>query len=693
MGDTQTLEQKLDAIKRKPRKRRDFPYPSRFVMEFPIDILLDEESKNYRTHTQQGNAELAKSIKERGLLEPLSVAYDAEKDSFELIDGEGRLLACHQLHAVTVPVEIFYDVSREDKFRMKLAANAAKTRIDSTDLALFAKNLVDLLQDYVPEEAARISEHAEGLEGMSTRRMSKAEIAQTMGMHPSTLQNYLVFADLPDPIKDYVKDHRQSFPFGRAVKIGRALERQQDRLAFFRLMRKKTETRRKELLAEAQKTTGLLRISDRKAKLDETSFNDLLQKAMAQSTKRAFSLEHMANGRDGRQLLHTLFDYLRTAQYYVHAFKAYTEHYPPLLDRMSGYACRVVPGHLPELLDTLLEKADSMATHAPPDVMAKRDRMLSGEKELSFKDRILSRVAGKNGKISPTAIRTLADRIDYIPYDQLRLTSNQPRKTFRTDRINALAEEMKRTGQIKPGMVRHTGTRQKDGKPLYTMVFGQTRVKAGRKAGLETFKAFVVDDLSPVEIAILQCMEDLSETDTPAERAEGLYTYYKFLKDQIGEDYDPATFIREQGHLGSETMLRKVFSYQEASPLIKDLVKARLIGYDAGIQLSKLRPQDQTDILLQLMSSDAGNLSERIQKKLEHQDQALLAFDQATPCFSPLFRLFEQKVYAPFQNLDIVLSNNSEMAKRVMNNPLVHYRIAKIKEGVQAVKDAYTESR
>ncbi len=105
---------------------------------------------------------------------------------------------------------------------------------------------------------------------------------------------------------------------------------------------------------------------------------------------------------------------------------------------------------------------------------------------------------------------------------QVEPNKNQPRKTFDQDKLSILADSIKEHGLIQPIIVVRTG----DSK--YTIVAGERRWRAAKKAGLPTIPA-VVKDYSSQTITEVALIENLQREDlNPIEEALG----YKSLIDE-----------------------------------------------------------------------------------------------------------------------------------------------------------------
>ena len=111
-----------------------------------------------------------------------------------------------------------------------------------------------------------------------------------------------------------------------------------------------------------------------------------------------------------------------------------------------------------------------------------------------------------------------AERVQKITIDLLHPNSDQPRKLFDEEAIEQLASSIKRHGILQPLIVT-----PKDNKTeLYTIIAGERRWRAAKKAGLKTIPVIVrsSEELEQLEIALVENVQrvDLS----PLEQAQSI---------------------------------------------------------------------------------------------------------------------------------------------------------------------------
>lgn len=140
--------------------------------------------------SQQNIEELAQSIKEKGVIQPLLVRRRG--DAYELIAGERRLRAAKLLNLKEVPVLVRY---AEDK--------------DSLELALIENIQRENLN---PIEEAHAYQHL-----IEKFGVNQDQIGEVLGKARTTVANILRLLKLPHEIQAEIKKNRISFGHGRAL--------------------------------------------------------------------------------------------------------------------------------------------------------------------------------------------------------------------------------------------------------------------------------------------------------------------------------------------------------------------------------------------------------------------------------------------------------------------------------------------
>lgn len=161
------------------------------VVEINIDKVRPNPYQPRKVFDTASIYELAESIKEFGVIQPISVRK-AHKGAYELIAGERRLRACMYLKLQKVPA-IIVDMNDNDSAVVALIEN-----LQRRDLTFF-------------EEAEAyfhlITEHG----------LTQEEVAKKVGKNQSTVANKLRLLKLPKDVKAIIKENNLTERHARAL--------------------------------------------------------------------------------------------------------------------------------------------------------------------------------------------------------------------------------------------------------------------------------------------------------------------------------------------------------------------------------------------------------------------------------------------------------------------------------------------
>lgn len=146
----------------------------------PVHEIDISDSNVRKDNVEEGLDELAQSIQAYGVLQPVVVYRNKEKQRYELVIGQRRLLACRdKLGLKEIPARIL-DVK------------------DETQVAIlsFSENIHRLDLEYRDKMA------------VATRLLadlgSVKEVAAALGVKEQTVRNYLGYAGVPERLKELV---------------------------------------------------------------------------------------------------------------------------------------------------------------------------------------------------------------------------------------------------------------------------------------------------------------------------------------------------------------------------------------------------------------------------------------------------------------------------------------------------------
>jgi len=153
--------------------------------EYLKDISISQiESNPYQPRKRFDESalkELADSIKSKGLIQPIVVAYEEERGKYILISGERRLRACKLLGYASIKA-IVVPYKREEFLEIALIENIQREGLTPIEEALGYRELIDRF-GYTHEQ-----------------------IASIIGKDRATITNTLRLLKLPDEIKEMLND-------------------------------------------------------------------------------------------------------------------------------------------------------------------------------------------------------------------------------------------------------------------------------------------------------------------------------------------------------------------------------------------------------------------------------------------------------------------------------------------------------
>jgi ParB family chromosome partitioning protein len=162
------------------------------VFSCPLDKIVPNRTQPRQHFDQEKLEELAQSLREHGLIEPLVVRRRPGTDNFEIIAGERRWRAAQKANLRDVLV-VVRDVSAKDAYELALIENVQREDLDPIE---FAEALDRLLK-----------EHGHTQETLATR----------LGKDRSTIANALRLLRLPHAVRERVVNGELSEGHARAL--------------------------------------------------------------------------------------------------------------------------------------------------------------------------------------------------------------------------------------------------------------------------------------------------------------------------------------------------------------------------------------------------------------------------------------------------------------------------------------------
>jgi ParB family chromosome partitioning protein len=215
--------------------------------ELPTTAIRPNSRQPRRSFPEAGIKELAASIREVGILQPLVVR--STSDGFELIAGERRLRAAKEAGLDRVPV-LIRQAGENESMELALIENLQREDLNPLETAAAYQAL---------------------MEGFG---LSKEQIANRLGKSRAAVTNTLRLAQLPEKIRVLLQEGKLTEGHARAL-LGLETEEQMlhlaQRIQDERLSVRKTEELVREYLSGAQETPQPRERSKTPVEFDEAS--------------------------------------------------------------------------------------------------------------------------------------------------------------------------------------------------------------------------------------------------------------------------------------------------------------------------------------------------------------------------------------------------------------------------------------
>ena len=199
------------------------------LAEIPISLIQPNPYQPRKTFNEASIEELARSVREHGIVQPLVVTRAGDK--YKLIAGERRFRAAQKAGLTTVPALIKEMMQEGDALQIALIENIQREDLNPIEEALAYHQLHDDFQ------------------------LTQEEISKRVGKERSTVANFLRLLKLPDPVKKLLASGQLSMGHARAL-LAIESPKKQEQLAD-RVVRKNLNVRQTEMLASesSPKTT------------------------------------------------------------------------------------------------------------------------------------------------------------------------------------------------------------------------------------------------------------------------------------------------------------------------------------------------------------------------------------------------------------------------------------------------------
>jgi len=195
--------------------------PASGLMQIAIDQISPNPYQPRRTFNEASLEDLARSVREHGIVQPLVVTRAGER--YKLIAGERRFRAAQKAGLTSVPVIVKEMVREGDALEIALIENIQR-------------------EDLNPIEEAHAYHQLHEEFGLT-----QEEISKRVGKERSTVANFLRLLKLPDSVKKLLASGQLSMGHARAL-LAIESAKKQEQLAE-RVVRRNLNVRQTEMLA------------------------------------------------------------------------------------------------------------------------------------------------------------------------------------------------------------------------------------------------------------------------------------------------------------------------------------------------------------------------------------------------------------------------------------------------------------
>ena len=161
------------------------------IVELPIEELRPNPYQPRKVFDEEKLQELADSIKEHGIFQPIIVKKSSIK-GYEIIAGERRVKACKMIGLEKIPA-IVRDFTDQQMMEIALLENLQRENLNAIEEATAYKNLLEAMQ------------------------VTQEELAQRLGKSRTHITNMLGLLNLPEEVKDMMIEEKISMSHARVL--------------------------------------------------------------------------------------------------------------------------------------------------------------------------------------------------------------------------------------------------------------------------------------------------------------------------------------------------------------------------------------------------------------------------------------------------------------------------------------------
>ena len=247
------------------------------------------------------------------------------------------------------------------------------------------------------------------------------------------------------------------------------------------------------------------------------------------------------------------------------------------------------------------------------------------------------------------------EKVVEIPLSEIHPFENHPFKVTDDDRMLDMAESVREHGVLVPGLVRP----REDGG--YEMIAGHRRHRASELAERDTMPV-IIRDLDDDAATIIMVDSNIQrETLLPSERAWAYRMKLDAMKRQ-GKRTDLT--CGQVGHKSEKSVMRvadeagesvkqvqRFIRLTELIPDILDMVDEKKIAFNPAVELSYLKPKEQTDLLDAMDSEQATPSLSQAQRLKRFSQEGTINIDMMRAIMSEEKKTEVDKVVIPMKTI------------------------------------------
>ena len=158
----------------------------------PIERIVANPNQPRKTFDSEALAQLADSLRHKGLIQPLVVRSRAGTDTFEIVAGERRWRAAHLAGLAEVPV-VVRDFDDDELLQVAVIENIQREDLNPLEEAMAYRQLLDRFGH------------------------TQEQLAEALSKSRSHIANLLRLLSLPEPVQDMLREEKLSMGQARAL--------------------------------------------------------------------------------------------------------------------------------------------------------------------------------------------------------------------------------------------------------------------------------------------------------------------------------------------------------------------------------------------------------------------------------------------------------------------------------------------